>query len=60
MKKSLKESHELYLKSKIEPVTMDQRSQSYLGTLSHANQHSLSQALKNAYWVREFSVGNAR
>jgi hypothetical protein len=25
---------------------------SYLGILSHANQHALSQAVKNAYWVR--------
>lgn len=31
---------------------MDQMLQSYLGILSHANQHILSQAIKNAYWVR--------
>ena len=31
---------------------MDQRLQSYLGILSHANQHTIFQAIKNAYWVR--------
>lgn len=36
----------------IDAALMDQRLQSYLGMLSHANQHSLSQAIKNAYWVR--------
>ena len=36
----------------IDNVSLDQRLQSYLGILSHANQHTLSQAIKNAYWVR--------
>lgn len=39
---------------------MDQRLQSYLGILSHANQHKLSQALKNAYWVRPVSEKNQK
>ena len=34
-------------------TTMDQQLQSYLGILSHANEHTLSLALKNSYWTRE-------
>ncbi len=52
MKKRLKESYEEYLKGKIDGYSMDQKVQSYLGILSHANQYNLSQAVKNAYWVR--------
>lgn len=33
-------------------ISLDQKLQSYLGILSHADQFSLSQALKNAYWTR--------
>lgn len=36
----------------LSPSSLDQRLQSYLGILSHANQHDLSQAIKNAYWGR--------
>ena len=53
MKKRLKEAYEYYLKGKTDKAQADQRLQSYLGILSHANQHTLSQAIKNAYWVRE-------
>lgn len=53
MKKRLKEAYECYLKGKMDTAQVDQRLQSYLGILSHANQHVLSQALKNAYLVRE-------
>jgi retron-type reverse transcriptase len=53
MKKRLKETYECYLKGKMDTAQVDQRLQSYLGILSHANQHTLSQALKNAYLVRE-------
>lgn len=53
MKKRLKETYECYLKGKMDTAQVDQRLQSYLGILSHANQHALSQALKNAYLVRE-------
>ena len=53
MKKRLKEAYETYLQGKIDDVSLDQRLQSYLGILSHANQHLLSQAIKNAYWVRK-------
>lgn len=52
MKKRLKEAYEAYLQGKTNNVGLDQRLQSYLGILSHANQHILSQAIKNAYWVR--------
>jgi retron-type reverse transcriptase len=52
MKTRLKEAYESYLKGKITLTSMDQRLQSYLGMLSHANQHTLSQAIKNAYWVK--------
>ncbi len=53
MKKRLNEAYKLYLKGQIESPALDQKLQSYLGILSHANQHTLSQAIKNAYWVRE-------
>lgn len=53
MKKRLKETYDWYLKGKMDTAQVDQRLQSYLGILSHANQHTLSQALKNAYLVRE-------
>ena len=52
MKKRLKQAYEDYLQDKTRAANMDQRLQSYLRILSHANQHSLSQSLKNAYWVR--------
>lgn len=52
MKKKLNDTYQKYLKGKIEGVSMDQQLQSYLGILSHANQHKLSLAVKNAYWVR--------
>ena len=52
MKKRLKGAYEGYLNESIELDSMDQKLQSSLGILSHANQHTLSQALTNAYWVR--------
>jgi hypothetical protein len=52
MKRRLKEGYEKYLIGAVDAAPMDQRLQSYLGILSHANQHTLSQAIKNAYWVR--------
>jgi hypothetical protein len=48
MKRRLKEGYESYLIGKSDAAPMDQRLQSYLGMLSHANQYTLSQALKNA------------
>ncbi|HSW86667.1 MAG TPA: reverse transcriptase/maturase family protein [Rhabdochlamydiaceae bacterium] len=53
MKNRLKIMYEDYLVGKIDAALMDQKLQSYLGILSHANQHALSIALKNAYWVRK-------
>ena len=55
MKKRLKEAHENYLHGKISATCMDQKLQSYLGILSHANQHTLSLSMKNAYWVRPYT-----
>ncbi len=52
MRRRLKEGYENYLIGTIDATPMDRRLQSYLGILSHANQHTLSQAIKNAYWVR--------
>jgi hypothetical protein len=52
MKRRLKEAYENYLIGKIDAAPMDQRLQSYLGILSHANQYTLSMGIKNAYWVR--------
>ena len=51
MKKRLKKTFKQILEGDLELRTMDQQLQSCLGILSHANQHRLSQALKNAYWV---------
>jgi hypothetical protein len=55
MKSRLKKNFDCFLNGRIEAVAMDQQLQSYLGILSHANHHTLSQALKNAYWVRQSS-----
>lgn len=53
MKRRLQGAYEKLLHSKLTPESMDQRVNSYLGLLSHAQQHNLSQALKNGYWARE-------
>ena len=52
MKRRLKEAYELYLIGKTDAASMDQRLQSYLGILSHANEYALAMGIKNAYWVR--------
>jgi hypothetical protein len=52
MKKRLFDAYGNFLDGEINGIQMDQRLQSYLGILSHADQHDLSQAIKNAYWVR--------
>lgn len=52
LKRSLKKKNSDYLNRKISKRALDQCLQSYLGILSHANQHEFCQALKNAYWVR--------
>lgn len=52
MKRRLKEAYESFLIGKSDAASMDQRLQSYLGILSHANQHTLSMGIKNAYWGR--------
>ena len=48
----LKEAYENYLIGKLDASPMDQKLQSYLGILSHANQYTLIEGLKNAYSVR--------
>lgn len=53
MKNRIKGAYEDLLQGEISLVSMDRKLQSYLGILSHANQHMLAEALKNAYWVRE-------
>lgn len=53
MKKRLSEAYEDFLNGLIDGNQMDQKLQSYLGILSHANQHNLAQAIKNAYWIRK-------
>lgn len=58
MKKKLKEGYTKYLKREMDVETFDQKLQSYLGILSQANQHALSQALKNAYWMRSRKFKN--
>ncbi|MFO0704576.1 MAG: RNA-directed DNA polymerase [Candidatus Andersenbacteria bacterium] len=40
-----------YRQGKISRETLDQSVQSYLGVLSHANSHKLSEKLKNAAWL---------
>ncbi len=52
MKRRLKEAYVEYLNGRIEAGSMDQRLQSYLGILSHAHHRKLSEALRNAFWVR--------
>jgi retron-type reverse transcriptase len=49
MLRRLNQAQGFFFADKITPTSMDQRLQSYLGLLSHANQHTLSQALKNAF-----------
>ena len=56
MKKRLKTYYEAYLEGGIDATSMDQRLHSYLGILSHANQHTLSLGIKNAYWVRNYQT----
>lgn len=55
MQRRLKQAHGQFLDATISSTTMNQKLQSYLGILSHANQYTFSQNLKNAYWGREFS-----
>ncbi|WP_194847717.1 RNA-directed DNA polymerase [Candidatus Neptunochlamydia vexilliferae] len=52
LKKRLQAGLRDFSKEKISGQTLHQRLQSYLGILSHANEHTLSTHLKNAYWVK--------
>lgn len=53
MKRRLDAAYTDFLSGLIDGKQMDQRLQSYLGILSHANQYKLAQAVKNAYRIRE-------
>ena len=53
MKRKLNVAYKDFLSGLIDSKQMDQRLQSYLGILSHANQYKLAQGVKNAYWIRE-------
>ena len=52
LKRKLKKAYKSFVLGKIDVSSMDQKLQSYLGILSHAQEHTFSVALKNAYWVR--------
>ena len=52
IKRRLKKKYSDYLENKTSTRAIDQCLQSYLGILSHADQHEFSQNLKNAYLVR--------
>lgn len=52
MTRRLHASQKALVSGKIFSASMDQCLQSYLGILSHANQHDLAQVLKNAYLGR--------
>lgn len=52
LKKRLEKGLFDFLHQKISQETFDQKLQSYLGILSHAQEKTLSMALKNNYWVR--------
>ncbi|HLB53389.1 MAG TPA: reverse transcriptase/maturase family protein [Chlamydiales bacterium] len=49
MKKRLQTAFEEYLIGVTDPMSMNQKLQSYLGLLSHADQHNLAIGLTNAY-----------
>ncbi len=59
LKRRLKEKYEKYLIGEMDAAPLDQVLQSYLGILSHANQHTLSQAIKNAYWIRPWKMNSS-
>jgi len=52
LKSRLKTGLKLFHKGKLSQSELDQKVQSYLGLLSHANEFDFSQVIKNKYWVR--------
>ncbi len=60
MKRRLKEAYENYLIGKTDAIPMDQKIQSYLGILSHADQRTLALGIKNAYWVRNGKITSGK
>ena len=52
LKNRLRKVYNSFVEGEITFDSMDQRLQSYLGILSHANTYNFSTALKNAYWLR--------
>jgi len=49
LKRKLKTAFKLFQRGKLSNTALDQKMQSYLGLLSHANAFRLSQIIKNAY-----------
>jgi len=53
MYRRLQKGYEDFMVGDIDEVSFDQRLQSYLGMLRHANQRFLGKSLKNTYWCRD-------
>lgn len=51
MMQKIKKAATLYRRGEIEAGRLDATLQSYLGVLSHADAHRLSESIKNQYWV---------
>ena len=56
MYRRLKEGNKAFIEEGIDTVSFDQKLQSYLGMLRHANQSFLTETLKNMYWCRDKSL----
>lgn len=52
MYRRLKEGYEAFVEERLDETSFDQKLQSYLGMLRHANQPFLEDTLKNMYWCR--------
>jgi len=53
MLKQLEKTFKSFLGGRTDVIKIDQQLQSYLGILSHANEHTLATLLQNAYGVRD-------
>ena len=53
MERRLKNGYQALVEEKIDEASFDQKLQSYLGMLRHANQSFLGDTLKNMYWCRD-------
>ncbi|MBF5060019.1 hypothetical protein NEPTK9_001545 [Candidatus Neptunochlamydia vexilliferae] len=50
MFKKLNKKHEKFFKGQVSEESLHQSIHSYLGILSHADQHEVSQTVTNAFW----------